>query len=81
MNEYFQRISSSYDALTDEYIARIYHELEHKPLDRDWLARLAAAVGNPGPICESCLRARACGEVPARAGCARAGYGSFTTHD
>jgi hypothetical protein len=52
MNEYFQQISSSYDALADEYIARIYHELEHKPLDRDWLARLAAAVGTPGPICD-----------------------------
>jgi SAM-dependent methyltransferase len=52
MNEYFQRISSSYDTLADEYIARLYHELEHKPLDRDWLTRLAAAVGTPGPICD-----------------------------
>ncbi len=47
MNEYF-RVSSSYDALADEY-ARIYHELEHKPLDREWLARFAATLGNPGP--------------------------------
>ncbi len=52
MNEYFQQISSGYDALADEYIARIYHELEHKPLDRDWLTRFAAAVGTPGPICD-----------------------------
>ena len=51
MNNYFQ-VSSSYDALADEYVAHIYHELEHKPLDREWLARFAAAVGNPGPICD-----------------------------
>ena len=48
MNEYF-RVSSSYDALADEYVSRIYHELEHKPLDREWLARFAATLGNPGP--------------------------------
>src|SRR5712692_11526498 len=52
MNEYFQRIGSGYDALADEYSARIYHELDHKPLDRDWLARFAAAAGTPGPICD-----------------------------
>jgi SAM-dependent methyltransferase len=52
MNEYFQRISSDYDALADDYTARMSHELEHKPLDRDWLARFAAAVGTPGPICD-----------------------------
>src|SRR5262250_814115 len=52
MNEYFQQISSSYDVLADAYIAHIYHELEHKSLDRNWLARLATAVGTPGPICD-----------------------------
>ena len=51
MNEYFQ-VSSSYDALADEYVAHIYHELEHKPLDCEWLARFAATVGTPGPICD-----------------------------
>ena len=51
MNEYFQ-VSSGYDALADEYVAHIYHELEHKPMDREWLARLAATVGTPGPICD-----------------------------
>jgi SAM-dependent methyltransferase len=51
MNEYFQ-VSSSYDTLADEYVAHIYHELEHKPLDREWLARFAATVGTPGPICD-----------------------------
>src|SRR5215471_1828454 len=51
MNEYFQ-VSSSYDALADEYVAHIYHELEHKPLDREWLARFAETVGTPGPICD-----------------------------
>jgi SAM-dependent methyltransferase len=51
VNEYVQ-ISSSYDALADEYVARLYHELEYKPLDREWLARFAATVGTPGPICD-----------------------------
>ena len=51
MKEYMQ-VSSSYDALADEYVAHIYHELEHKPLDREWLARFSAAVGTPGPICD-----------------------------
>jgi len=51
VNEYFQ-VSSGYDALADEYVAHIYHELEHKPLDREWLARFAATVGTPGPICD-----------------------------
>src|SRR5690349_18348741 len=52
MNEYFQGISSGYDVLADEYSVRLYHELEHKPLDRDLLTRLAATVGTPGPICD-----------------------------
>ncbi|MDQ2905185.1 MAG: methyltransferase domain-containing protein [Chloroflexota bacterium] len=51
MNEYFP-VSSSYDALAEEYVAHIYHELEYKPLDREWLARFAATMGNPGPICD-----------------------------
>lgn len=51
MNEYFQ-VSSAYDALSDEYVARIYHELEHKPLDREWLTKLATTVGTSGPICD-----------------------------
>jgi len=51
VNDSFQ-VSSSYDALADEYVAHISHELEHKPLDREWLARFAAAVGTSGPICD-----------------------------
>jgi hypothetical protein len=50
MNEYFQQVSSGYDTLADEYTARLSHELEYKPLDRDWLTHFAAAVGSPGPI-------------------------------
>ncbi len=51
MEEYVQ-VRSSYDAVADEYAAHLYHELEHKPFDREWLARFAACVGNPGPICD-----------------------------
>jgi SAM-dependent methyltransferase len=46
------KVSSSYDALANEYVAHIYHELEHKSLDREWLARFASTVGTPGPICD-----------------------------
>jgi SAM-dependent methyltransferase len=51
MNEYFQ-VSSGYDALAEEYVAHLYHELEHKPLDREWLERFAATVGSTGPVCD-----------------------------
>jgi SAM-dependent methyltransferase len=52
MDEYFQQVRSGYDVLADAYAAHLYNELGHKPLDRDWLTRFAAAVGTPGPICD-----------------------------
>lgn len=51
MNEYIQ-VSSSYNILSDEYAAHIYHELDHKPLDRKWLEQFAATIGNSGIICD-----------------------------
>ncbi|MBL9178348.1 MAG: class I SAM-dependent methyltransferase [Verrucomicrobiaceae bacterium] len=41
----------SYDAVADEYVRRIYDELQHKPLDRQLLDRLDA-VANGGVICD-----------------------------
>jgi trans-aconitate methyltransferase len=49
---YFQEIQTSYDRVAADYTARVYGELAHKPLDRALLERLAAAVGELGPICD-----------------------------
>lgn len=43
---------SSYDVVADEYVRRIFDELRHKPLDRQLLDRLAASVGESGPVCD-----------------------------
>jgi SAM-dependent methyltransferase len=41
---------TSYDRLAGEYSARMFGELEHKPLDRELLDRLVERVGDLGPI-------------------------------
>ncbi len=43
---------TSYDLVADEYVRRIFEELEHKPLDRQLLDRFAAGVRNVGPACD-----------------------------
>jgi hypothetical protein len=35
---------TSYDQVADEYIRRIFDELQHKPLDRQLLARFATEI-------------------------------------
>jgi SAM-dependent methyltransferase len=45
-------LKDSYDQVAEEYIARIFHELEHKPLDREILDRFAANVQGLGPVCD-----------------------------
>ena len=53
MNENrIQSIRESYDRLADEYARRIFHELEHKPLDRELLQRFAAEVTGQGEVCD-----------------------------
>lgn len=42
-------VEAGYDLIADEYIARIYGELEHKPLDRELLDRFAVKVSVLGP--------------------------------
>lgn len=42
----------SYDLVAAEYTERIFSELEHKPLDREMLDRLAAIAGPVGPVCD-----------------------------
>lgn len=43
---------AAYDAVADEYVRRIFGELQHKPLDRQWLDRFAATVREAGPACD-----------------------------
>lgn len=44
-------LASSYDAVADEYVRRIYDELRHKQLDRELLNRLASEAGS-GSVCD-----------------------------
>ncbi len=43
---------TSYDRVADEYVRRIFDELQHKPLDRQLLDRFAANVRDVGPACD-----------------------------
>lgn len=43
---------TSYDLVADEYVRRIFDELQHKPLDRQLLDRLALSVGDSGLVCD-----------------------------
>lgn len=45
-------LASSYDAVADEYVRRIYDELRHKPLDRKLLDRFAAQARDGGWCCD-----------------------------
>jgi SAM-dependent methyltransferase len=43
---------TSYDTVADEYVRRIFDELQHKPLDRQLLDRFAASVRDVGQACD-----------------------------
>jgi trans-aconitate methyltransferase len=45
-------VRESYDRLAEEYARRLFDELQHKPLDRELLSRLAAEVRGRGEICD-----------------------------
>jgi SAM-dependent methyltransferase len=45
-------VQACYDVIADEYVARIFEELEHKPLDRQLLDRFAERVQVIGPACD-----------------------------
>jgi SAM-dependent methyltransferase len=45
-------VQTSYDRVADEYVVRIFKELEHKPLDRELLDRFAEKVQAIGPACD-----------------------------
>jgi SAM-dependent methyltransferase len=45
-------LQTSYDTVAAEYVANIYDELQHKPLDRELLDRFAADVQRLGRVCD-----------------------------
>lgn len=45
-------VQASYDKVACEYVARISHELEGKPLDRQLLDQFAESVRGRGPVCD-----------------------------
>src|SRR5215469_14601384 len=52
MAENLEQTRKSYDLVAEEYVKRLYHELESKPLDREVLERFATAVRAQGLVCE-----------------------------
>ncbi len=52
MDTTLHALQHSYDTIAEDYVEQIFHELEHKPLDRELLNRFAAQVHGLGPICE-----------------------------
>jgi SAM-dependent methyltransferase len=52
MDQNLIELQNSYNEVAEEYVARIFHELEHKPLDREMLDRFAANVSDLGPVCD-----------------------------
>ena len=45
-------LEDSYDRVADEYVRRIYGELEHKPLDQQLLDQFASQVRGVGLVCD-----------------------------
>ncbi len=52
MSDSLVKVRDSYDAVADEYVARIAGELAHKPLDRALLDRFAARFVRGEPVAE-----------------------------
>jgi SAM-dependent methyltransferase len=52
MDHALMELQDSYDTVAEEYVARIFHELEHKPLDCELLDRFAANVRDSSPVCD-----------------------------
>jgi SAM-dependent methyltransferase len=47
-----KQVQAGYDLVADEYARHIYDELQHKPLDRELLDRLARRVADSGIVCD-----------------------------
>src|SRR5262249_6248340 len=51
-DRWLSELRESYDRVAGEYVARIFDELRHKPLDRALLDRFAESVRPIGPACD-----------------------------
>ena len=47
-----QKLQSSYDRIATEYVARIFRELDGKPIDRQLLDDFSARVRDAGTVCD-----------------------------
>src|SRR5260370_24829930 len=47
-----QSVRESYDRVAEEYVRRLFNELQQKPLDRELLNRFAAEVIGRGEVCD-----------------------------
>lgn len=45
-------LQNTYDEVAEEYVERIYHELDHKPFDCDLLDQFAAQANDLGLMCD-----------------------------
>src|SRR5688500_1925488 len=45
-------VQHSYDRVADEYVRRLFDELQHKPLDRQLLEQFVVRVQGLGPVCD-----------------------------
>lgn len=52
MNQDDSDLRDSYDQVAEEYVTRFFHELEHKPLERELLDRFAESLRGLGPACD-----------------------------
>jgi SAM-dependent methyltransferase len=52
IHEKISDVQGGYDLVAEEYARRIGDELQHKPLDRQLLDRLAESIGNAGLVCD-----------------------------
>jgi SAM-dependent methyltransferase len=52
IHEKISDVQAGYDLVAEEYARRIGDELQHKPLDRQLLDRLAESIGNAGLVCD-----------------------------
>jgi ubiquinone/menaquinone biosynthesis C-methylase UbiE len=51
-NEPEDGVRESYDRVAEEYARRLFHELDHKPLDRELLDRFATSTAGGRQVCD-----------------------------
>ncbi len=52
MNQLTLQLPAGYDPVAEEYAEKFFHELQHKPFDRELLDRFADRVHGAGPVCD-----------------------------